>query len=74
LGCFGAMEEEVDVSGMRLMVAALVVAVGLICALVIAFWRLARTKNVDQALMTGGGVFVAAFTVAFMVMTYVHPD
>ncbi|UUU34347.1 hypothetical protein JIX56_33410 [Streptomyces sp. CA-210063] len=61
-------------SGMRLMVAALVVAVGLICALVIAFWRLARTKNVDQALMTGGGVFVAAFTVAFMVMTYVHPD
>lgn len=58
---------------MRLLVAVLVVAVALICALAIAFWRLARTKNVDQALMTGGGVFVAAFTVAFMVMTYVHP-
>ncbi|MFF0035234.1 hypothetical protein ACFYRG_03310 [Streptomyces mirabilis] len=49
---------------------ALAIAVAMICALLVAFWRLARTGNLDQAVMTGGGVFVAVFTMAFMVMTY----
>ncbi|MGW0610122.1 hypothetical protein [Streptomyces sp. NPDC002788] len=53
---------------------AFAVAVAVICGLTAAFWRLARTNVVDDAVMLGGGVFVAAFTVTFMAVTYVHPE
>ncbi|MCL6669592.1 hypothetical protein [Streptomyces panaciradicis] len=52
----------------------LAIAVAMISALLVALWRLARTGNLDQAVMTGGGVFVAVFTMAFMVMTYLSGD
>lgn len=53
------------------MTAALALAVAMICALLGAFWCLARTGNLDQALMAGGGAFVAVFGVTFPVATYV---
>ncbi|GGN91868.1 hypothetical protein GCM10011579_089160 [Streptomyces albiflavescens] len=56
--------------GTRGMKVTLAIAVAMICALLVALWRLARTGDLDQALMTGGGVFVAVFTMAFMAMTY----
>ncbi|PVC96965.1 hypothetical protein [Streptomyces sp. CS147] len=46
-------------------------ALGMICALAAAFWQLARTGDVDQALASGGVVFVAVVTLAFIVLTYV---
>lgn len=50
------------------------VALGMICALTAAFWWLARTGSVDQAVVTGGTVFVAVLTLAFMVLTYLSSD
>ncbi|MFI7291146.1 hypothetical protein ACIBRY_31530 [Streptomyces anulatus] len=47
-------------------------AVGMICALVVAFWHLARTGSVDEALRTGGVVFVAVVTLAFIVLGYMR--
>jgi len=57
-----------------IMRAVLAIAMGVICALLAAFWRLARTSSVDQAVMTGGTVFVGAVMVAFVVLTYLRSD
>ncbi|AXE80199.1 hypothetical protein ACFTXM_10420 [Streptomyces sp. NPDC056930] len=54
--------------------AAFAVGAGMICALMAAFWQLARTSSVDQALVAGGAVFVAVVTLAFMVLTYLRSD
>ncbi|GAA2275693.1 hypothetical protein GCM10010145_38370 [Streptomyces ruber] len=59
---------------MRLVAAGFAIAAGVISGLAVAFWRLARTGDVDQAVMTGGGAFVGALGVAFAVLTYVHRD
>ncbi|MGV9909345.1 hypothetical protein [Streptomyces tendae] len=56
------------------MTVAFAVAVALDLALLVAFWRLARTENVDVALTYGGTAFVAALTVIFMVMTYMRGE
>ncbi|MER6123889.1 hypothetical protein ABT173_14760 [Streptomyces sp. NPDC001795] len=58
----------------RIMTAALAVALAVICGLGVAFWRLARTRSVDQALTTGGGVFMAVAMLAFVVLTYLRSD
>ncbi|WP_431985567.1 hypothetical protein [Streptomyces griseoflavus] len=49
-------------------------AVAVIAGLSVAFWRLARTEDVDLAVMTGGAAFVAAFGMAFAALTYVQGD
>ncbi|MFI8092591.1 hypothetical protein ACIF9R_30425 [Streptomyces sp. NPDC086080] len=43
-------------------------------ALLVAFWRLARTGDVDVALTNGGAAFVAAVGVTFVVLTYMQGD
>ncbi|MEU2993877.1 hypothetical protein ABZ772_26815 [Streptomyces griseoincarnatus] len=43
-------------------------------ALLVAFWRLARTGDVDMALTNGGAAFVAAVGVTFIVLTYMQGD
>ncbi|MGC5002350.1 hypothetical protein [Streptomyces sp. DT203] len=58
----------------RKVMALFAVAVGMICALTAAFWRLARTSSVDQAVVAGGTVFVAVVTLAFMVLAYLSAD
>ncbi|MGW2655790.1 hypothetical protein ACWC1D_19345 [Streptomyces sp. NPDC001478] len=50
------------------------VATGMICGMGTAFWRLARTDDVDQAVTAGGTVFLAVATLAFIVLTYVGSD
>ncbi|MER5891777.1 hypothetical protein [Streptomyces sp. NPDC001876] len=50
------------------------VGVGAICGLIAAFWQLARTGSVDQAVATGGTVFVAVVGVAFLVLAYLKSD
>lgn len=63
-----------QVGGNSGMTVAFAVAVALDLALLVAFWRLARTENVDVALTYGGTAFVAALTVIFMVMTYMRGE
>ncbi|MCX4734724.1 hypothetical protein ACIA74_35345 [Streptomyces sp. NPDC051658] len=58
----------------RKVMAAFAMAMGMICALMAAFWRLARTSSVDQALVAGGTVFVAVVTLAFIVLAYLGSD
>ncbi|QKW00208.1 MULTISPECIES: hypothetical protein [unclassified Streptomyces] len=43
-------------------------------ALLVAFWRLARTGDVDVALTNGGAVFMGAAGLALMVLTYMQRD
>ncbi|MFH8441459.1 hypothetical protein ACH4D3_09570 [Streptomyces sp. NPDC018026] len=58
--------------GKRGTTVALAVAAAMVLGLLVAFWRLARTENVDLAVMAGGAAFVAAFGMAFAVLTYVR--
>lgn len=56
------------------MTAALALALAVICGLGAAFWRLARTGGVDQALATGGGVFIVVAMLAFVVLSYIRSE
>ena len=56
----------------RVTEAAFAIAVAAICALAAGFWWLARTQDVDKAMVTGGGVFAFVATMAFLVLTYVR--
>jgi hypothetical protein len=56
------------------MTATLAIALAGICGLVAAFWRLARTDSVDQAVLMGGSVFIAVAMLAFVVLTYLRSD
>ncbi|MEU2823633.1 MULTISPECIES: hypothetical protein [unclassified Streptomyces] len=56
----------------RKVMAMFALAVGVICALVVAFWHLARTGSVDEALKVAGVVFIAVATLAFIVLGYVN--
>ncbi|WP_330344458.1 hypothetical protein OHA09_12430 [Streptomyces longwoodensis] len=58
----------------KIMTAAFAMALAVICGLGAAFWRLARTGSVDQALATGGGVFIAVAMLAFVVLSYLRSD
>ncbi|MFJ7997861.1 hypothetical protein ACIQ7D_12040 [Streptomyces sp. NPDC096310] len=57
---------------MRYMVVALAIAFALICALVAAWLQMASTRSAIQAAQTGGCAFVAAITVAFLIVTYLR--
>ncbi|MFJ9620499.1 hypothetical protein [Streptomyces sp. NPDC101181] len=56
----------------RKVMAMFALAVGVICALAVAFWHLARTASVDEALKAAGVVFIAVATLAFIVLGYVR--
>ncbi|MET8488223.1 hypothetical protein ABZV76_30510 [Streptomyces tendae] len=60
--------------GKRGTTVALAVAGAMVLGLLVAFWRLARTKNVDLAVIAGGTTFVAVFGMAFAAMTYMQGD
>ncbi|MEU0842301.1 hypothetical protein ABZ370_22890 [Streptomyces sp. NPDC005962] len=57
---------------MSLMVVALVFAIAVICALVAGIWRKAASGSVNQAVGTGGCVFLAAITVEFLIVNYLQ--
>ncbi|GHE29564.1 hypothetical protein [Streptomyces capitiformicae] len=59
---------------LKIMTAALALALAVICGLGAAFWRLARMGGVDQALATGGGVFIAVAMLAFVVLSYIRSE
>ncbi|MFC9317405.1 hypothetical protein ACFTWR_23935 [Streptomyces nigra] len=67
-------QREGQLNERRGMTAALAMALAAICGLGAAFWRLARTDSVDQAVVTGGGVFIAVAMLAFVVLTYLRSD
>ncbi|MFF3261398.1 hypothetical protein ACFYWO_19795 [Streptomyces sp. NPDC002932] len=58
----------------RKVMALFAVAAGMICALSAAFWWLARTSSVDEAVVAGGTVFVSVVTLAFIVLAYLSSD
>ncbi|MBL1113574.1 hypothetical protein JK364_14390 [Streptomyces sp. 110] len=61
-----------DVDRMRLMAVALIVAIAVICALVAGIWQMASTGSVNQAVATGGCVFVAVVGVEFLIVNYLQ--
>ncbi|GAA3523361.1 hypothetical protein [Streptomyces osmaniensis] len=56
------------------MTAVLAIALAGLCGLGVAFWRLARTGSVDQAVTMGGGTFIAVAMLAFVVLSYLQSD
>lgn len=57
----------------RLLVAALAIALAVICALVAAIWKRSSSDDPSQAVTAGAVTFVSAITVAFLVVGYLQP-